>query len=139
TRIKALESRLQTQLFHRHSRGTTLNSEGEKLLSYTEKILFMMEEMEKSFQDTNKPLGTIEIGTVETVTDLPNILSNYHRNYPNVNLSLITGVTKNLISQILTRKLDGAFVAGFDGHPEIEQKEVFQEELVLISSNDHFT
>src|SRR5699024_5600005 len=40
-RIKSLESKLETQLFHRHSRGTTLNSEGKKLLSYSQKILFM--------------------------------------------------------------------------------------------------
>lgn len=136
-RIKSLESKLQTQLFHRHSRGTTLNSEGKKLLNYSGKILLMLDEMEKAFQDSESPSGTLEIGTVETVIKLPVILSAYHRNYPNVDLSLITGVTKELINQILKRKLDGAFVAGFGDHPEIEQVEVFREKLVLISSNEN--
>ncbi|ASN05770.1 LysR family transcriptional regulator [Virgibacillus necropolis] len=136
-RIKSLESNLQTQLFHRHSRGTTLNSEGKKLLNYSERILLMLDEMEKAFQDSDNPSGTLEIGTVETVIKLPVILSTYHRNYPNVDLSLLTGVTKELINQILKRKLDGAFVTGFGNHPEIEQVEVFQERLVLISSNEN--
>src|SRR5690625_7802465 len=76
---------------------------------------------------------SLEIGTVETVIKLPAILSTYHRNYPNVDLSLKAGVTKELIDQILKRKLDGAFVAGCGDYPEIEQVEVFQEKLVLIS------
>ncbi|AXI08553.1 LysR family transcriptional regulator [Oceanobacillus zhaokaii] len=138
-RIKLLESELQTQLFHRHSRGTTLNSEGKKLLAHSEKILSMIDEMKKAFQDSDSPSGTLEIGTVETVIKLPMILSAYHRNYPNVDLSLITGVTKELIDQILKRKLDGAFVTGFNSHPDIEQIEVFQENLVLISSYEKNT
>ncbi|TRM10542.1 LysR family transcriptional regulator [Lentibacillus cibarius] len=138
-RIKSLESNLKTELFHRHSRGTTLNSEGKKLLHYSEKILVMLDEMEKAFQDSNSPSGTLEIGTVETVINLPSILSAYCRNYPNVDLSLTTDVTKELIHQVLNRKLDGAFVAGFNQHPEIEQVEVFQEKLVLISNNEHIS
>lgn len=135
-RIKLLESELQTQLFHRHSRGTTLNSEGKKLLSYSENILNMIDEMVKAIQDSDSPSGTLDIGTVETVIKLPLILSGYHRNYPNVDLSLITGVTTELIDQIMKRKLDGAFVTGFDKHPDIEQVEVFKEKLVLISDNE---
>ncbi|WP_067725836.1 LysR family transcriptional regulator [Oceanobacillus damuensis] len=135
-RIKSLESKLNTQLFHRHSRGTTLNSEGKKLLSYSKKILFMLDEMNKAFQDMDSPSGTLEIGTVETVMKLPLILSAYHRKYPNVDLTLKTGVSKSLISQILQCKLDGAFVAGFGPHPDIQQVEVFQEKLVLISDDE---
>jgi len=138
-RIKSLESYLQTQLFHRHSRGTTLNSEGKKLLDYTEKILFMLDNMTEAFQDSDSPSGNLEIGTVETVMKLPTILSAYHRNYPNVDLSLRTGVTEELIDQVLRCKLDGAFVTEFGTHPDMEQVEVFQEKLVLISDNQEVT
>lgn len=139
TRIKLLEEELSTQLFHRHSRGTVLNSEGKKLLSYVEKILSMLEEMIKVARDSENPSGTLEIGTVETVIKLPVILSNYHKNYPNVDLTLKTGVTEELIDLILHHKLDGAFVTGFGDHSEIVQHEVFREELVLISNNERNT
>ncbi|RLL41165.1 LysR family transcriptional regulator [Oceanobacillus piezotolerans] len=136
-RIKTLESCLQTQLFYRHSRGTTLNSEGKKLLNYSEKILSLLDEITKAFHDSEKPSGTLEIGTVESVMKLPNILSAYHRAYPDVDLTLKTGVTKDLIDLILKCKLDGAFVTGFGMHPDIEQMEVFKEKLVLISANEN--
>lgn len=134
-RIKSLELNLKTQLFDRHSKGTTVNSEGKRLLVHSEKILFMIEEMEKDFQESSNPSGTLEIGTVETVAKLPMILSNFHMNYPNVELTLKTGVNNDLINDILNHKLDGAFVTGFEEHPDIEQIEVFKEELVLIADN----
>jgi len=134
-RIKSLEAKLQTQLFDRHSRGTTVNSEGKKLLGYTEKILFMIEEMNKDFRDSANPSGTLEIGTIETIMKLPMILSAYHKNFPKVDLTLKTGVSQHLINQVWKHKLDGAFVTGFGEHPEMEQINVFQEELVIISDS----
>lgn len=134
-RIKSIELSLNTKVFDRHSRGTTLNSEGRRLLIHSEKILFMVEEMHKEFQDSANPSGSLEIGTVETVMKLPMILSTYHRNCPNVELTLKTGVNNDLINGVLERKLDGAFVTGFGKHPEIEQIEVFKEELVLIADS----
>ncbi|MBB6448253.1 DNA-binding transcriptional LysR family regulator [Geomicrobium halophilum] len=135
TRIKLLEKELHTQLFHRDSRGMILNPEGKKLLSYTENVLSMIDEMVKVVKDSDQPSGKLDLGTVETVIRLPHILSSYYENYPNVDLSLVTGVTENLVGQVLTHKLDGAFVTGFEEHPKIIQHEVFQEELTLISNN----
>lgn len=132
-RIKALENQLNTKLFDRHSRGTTMNTEGRRLLVYAEKILSLVEEMNKEFHDSAEPSGTLEIGTIETVQKLPYILSMYHQNFPNVELTLKTGVSQELMQLVLDRKLDGAFVTGFSVHPELEQVEVFREELVLIS------
>ncbi|MFD1067246.1 LysR family transcriptional regulator [Oceanobacillus locisalsi] len=135
-RIKSLEAQLQTQLFDRHSRGTTVNSEGKKLLGYTEKILLMIEEMNKDFRDSDNPSGALEIGTIETVMKLPMVLSSFHRKFPQVDLTLKTGVSQELIHQVLKHKLDGAFVSGIFNHPEIEQINVFQEELVIISDSE---
>ncbi|QQK81054.1 LysR family transcriptional regulator [Salicibibacter cibi] len=135
TRIQLLEKELHTQLFHRNSRGMILNPEGKKLLSYTDNLLTTVDEMIKVIQDSNEPSGELDLGTVETVIRLPYILSAYHQNYPNVDLSLVTDVTENLVDHVLAHNLDGAFVAGFKEHPKITQHEVFQEELVLISNN----
>ncbi|RYL94375.1 LysR family transcriptional regulator [Sporolactobacillus sp. THM7-4] len=133
-RIKFLETTLRTQLFHRYSRGMRLTAEGRKLLNYAENILSMTDKMIKIAQDTNHPAGTLELGTVETVVKLPVFLSAYHQQFPNVDLSLVTGVTEQLVSDVLNFKLDGAFVTGFEHQADLVQYEVFQEDLVLISS-----
>lgn len=134
TRIQLLEKELNTQLFHRDSRGMKLNPEGKKLLSYTDNILSMLDEMVKVVQDSEEPSGELDLGTVETIIRLPHILSTYHEDYPNVDLSLVTGVTEDLVQQVITHQLDGAFVTGFEEHPKITQHDVFHEELTLISN-----
>lgn len=133
-RIHYLESSLHTNLFHRYSRGMILNSEGKRLLSYTKKVLSMIDEMVKVVQDSKNPSGSLELGTVETVIKLPIVLSAFHNKYPNVDLSLVTGVTDRLVKDVINYRLDGAFVTGFSPNPHIIQYEIFEEDLVLIAN-----
>lgn len=138
-RIKLLEKELQTPLFHRHKRGMVLNTEGKRLLEYSREILSKMEEMKSAFQDKSNPSGILKIGIVETIAALPDILSSYHLKYPNVELSLKAGVTDLLLQKVVDMKLDGAFVTGPIRHPLIEQIEVFQEKLVLVTKGRTFS
>lgn len=133
SRIQKLENELNTPLFNRHRRGMSLTPEGKKLLSYSEKILRLTDEMKKAVQSKDEPTGKLEIGTVETVIHLPKILSTYIKEYKNVDLSLFTGVTETLEQDVLSHKLDGAFVTESEFHSDLVSHEVFQEELVLIS------
>ncbi len=133
SRIHKLETELNTPLFNRHRRGMSLTPEGKKLLNYCKRILLLTDEMKKAVQSKKEPSGKLEIGTVETVIHLPQILSNYVKKYKNVDLSLITGVTETLEEKVLNHKLDGAFVTESEFHPDLISHEVFQEELVLIS------
>ncbi|WP_409271384.1 LysR family transcriptional regulator [Neobacillus sp. SCS-31] len=132
-RIHKLESELNTHLFNRHRRGMSLTPEGKKLLTYSREILLLTDEMKKAVQSKKEPSGKLEIGAVETVIQLPTILSNYINKYKNVDLSLVTGVTEALEERVLNHQLDGAFVTESAFHPDLVSYEVFQEELVLIS------
>lgn len=133
SRIQKLETELNTPLFNRHRRGMTLTPEGKKLLSYSKKILLLTDEMKKAVQNKNEPAGKLEIGTVETVIQLPKILSSYTKKYTNVDLSLYTGVTETLEEEVLNHKLDGAFVSETDFHSNLVSHDVLEEELVLIT------
>lgn len=137
-RIKLLEKELQTSLFYRHKRGMILNTEGKRLLEYSRDILSKVEEAKSTFQDKSNPSGILEIGIVETVNALPIILSSYYSKYPNVELSLKAGVTDLLLQEVIDMKLDGAFVTGPIKHPLIEQIEVIQEKLVLVTKGQGF-
>ncbi|HLU22685.1 LysR family transcriptional regulator [Lederbergia graminis] len=134
-RIHKLEEELTTPLFHRHNRGMTLTPEGKTLIQYAEKILSQVTDMKKAFQNADKPTGKLEIGSVETVIKLPFILSTYNKKYQNVDLSLTTGVTEELIDEVLNYRLDGAFITAgnHNVHPDLVQYDVFEEELVLVS------
>lgn len=136
SRIRKLEAELHTPLFNRHNRGISLTPEGKKLIIYSDKILSLTNEMKKVLQSKSEPSGKLEIGSVETVIKLPNILSAYNNKYDLVELSLLSGVTEQLQNDVLNHRLDGAFVSDTGTHPDLTAHKVFQEELVLISAPD---
>jgi len=138
-RIKLLEKELHTPLFSRHKRGMIINSEGERLLEYAKEITAKVEEMKLSFLDKADAVGLLKIGIVETVNALPGILSSFNDHYPNVEVSLMAGVTDQLVQDVLDMKLDGAFVTGPVRHPNVEQLAVIKERLVLVSKRDSFS
>lgn len=134
TRIRAIEKELGCPLFNRHWRGMTLNAEGYKFLIFGEKIVKLMDELNDAFQDEDDPSGILRIGLVETISDFPKILSSFHKKYKKIELSILSGVSKDLIQEVLNGRLDGAFVAGPVEVPHIEEIPVFEEEVVLVCS-----
>lgn len=88
-----------------------------------------VEELKQVFLDSETPTGILNIGTVETVSDLPKILASYHKQYPNVDLSIKAGLTEDLIKDVIEHRLDGAFVTGPIKHPLIQPYDVCTENL----------
>lgn len=138
-KIQQLEKKLQTTLFYRYNRGMTLTDKGSLLLTYSEKIFHLIEETESAMNDDQTPSGSLIIGSMETTAAvrLPAFLSTYHKAFPNVDLTLETGSTEHNIQGVLQHKIDGAFVAAPIEHPALNQKEVFEEQLVLVTDTKH--
>jgi Transcriptional regulator len=138
-RIQQLEAELKTPLFYRQ-RGMVLTPAGEKLLIYAEQIIHLLEEAEKALNDSINPSGTLAIGANHTVSSLhlPAILSEYHKSYPKVDLSLITGNANELIYKVQHFQIDGAFVkSSFIPEENIIKELEYEENLVLVSSSKY--
>ncbi|WP_454844340.1 LysR family transcriptional regulator [Priestia megaterium] len=133
-RIRSLERKIGHPLFHRHRRGMTLNVEGRKLLTYGEQMMRLMDEIQKAFQDERNLVGSLCIGLVETVVGFPEIISSYHNKHKNVDISLVSGVSTQLIEKVLKFQLDGAFVAEPVNVSTLDQIPAFDEEIVLVCS-----
>jgi LysR family transcriptional regulator, cell division regulator len=134
-RIQNLEQELQTVLFKRSKRGMTLTDAGHKLMAHAEKILYLLDVAHQEMKVDDIPKGSIKLGSIETTAavHLPSLLLNYRKKYPEVKLSLFTGVTEELAQKIIHFELDGAFVSGpLDGF-FVKQIPVFEEEMVFIS------
>lgn len=138
-KIQQLETELQTTLFYRHNRGTSLTDKGKVLLSYTDKIFHILDEVRNVINDEQTPKGPLVIGSMETTAAirLPILLSKFHREYPAVDLMLKTGPTEQNVQGVLQYELDGAFVAGPIEHPNLTYKTVIEEELVLVTDSFH--
>ncbi|MFM9281840.1 LysR family transcriptional regulator [Paenibacillus jiagnxiensis] len=134
-RIRQLESELNTPLFYRQSRGVALTSAGSNLLKYADQITHLLEEAVKSTQYSEEPSGPLRIGSLETTAavHLPGIMLDYHKQYPEVKLSLVTGHSSKMVESLLNYELDASFISGPFEHPELEAICAFREELVLVS------
>ncbi|SFQ22596.1 LysR family transcriptional regulator [Salibacterium halotolerans] len=133
-RIQHLEHHFQTQLFYRHKQGVTLTPSGKILLPYAERVLHHIQDAETALSDAYQPKGMLAIGSMETTaaTRLPELLSSFHSDYPEIELSLKTGSTKQLTEAVLHREIEGAFIGGEWGRPKLDGIEVFREDLIVV-------
>jgi LysR family transcriptional regulator, cell division regulator len=134
-RIRQLEEELGVSLFVRHSRGVRLSDAGERLLSYSGRIDALFQEAVAAVKEDGVPKGSLRIGSTEPTVSLrlPHVVTEYTGRYPAVALTVTIGNSPDLIKQVLDRTLDGAFVLGQVGHPELIEEPLFLEEVVLVT------
>ena len=134
TRVQNLEERLGAKLFQRQGGKLLLSSEGKLLLGYAERLLRLSSEAEAALR-SGTPRGILRIGTMESTAAarLPSLLSSYHRNYPEVQIELVTGTSGALIGKVHRFEVEAAFVAEPFTLGDLETQEAFIEELVLIA------
>ena len=133
--IRRLEEELGVALFERHARGVTLAPPGRRLLPYAKKLAAMVDEARRAALDDGTPQGSLVVGALETTTALrlSPLLNRYVGAHPNVDLSLRTGTTCELVDRVRAGELEGAFVCGPIASSELEVRHAFTEELVLLT------
>lgn len=134
TRVKNLEERLGVKLFLRQGGKLVVSAEGKVLLAYAERLLRLSSEAEAALR-SGIPRGTLRIGTMESTAAarLPQLLARFHRNYPDVQIELVTGTSGALIGKVHRFEVEAAFVAEPFSSTELETQAAFVEELVLIA------
>lgn len=138
TRIKGLEASTNVQLFHRHKQRLHLSPSGEVLLTYAAKLLRLADEAASALGGS-APAGLLRIGALESTTAsrLPEVLAEYHKEYPDVRVELTTGTNDALTSAVLDRRIDAAFVAEVPASSELSHMPLFTERLALITAIGH--
>lgn len=153
TQIKLLEDELGVKLFERIGKNITLTHEGKKLLPYAKQIIKLSTDVKNVMFNDEVPSGTLTIGAAESlcVIRLPEILKEYRRIYPDVEVSLKFGscadfrhfLRDNIIDVAfsLGRKIDSEdfisevefdepmLLLGYPGHPLIDKKEIFPKDI----------
>ncbi len=135
-RIRKLEDALGTQLFSRHSRGVALTAAGSRLLPYAVRMGRLLEDAKRAAGDDGTPAGPLVVGSLETTAALrlsPGLAA-FAAAHPAVDLVLNTGTTEEMIADVLSHRLEGAFVCGPVDHPDLAEQAVFREELVAVTA-----
>jgi DNA-binding transcriptional LysR family regulator len=136
-RIKSLEEEFGAELFTRTSRKVELSAAGEILMRYSKQIGQLVEQAKETIQSKDKVHGSLKIGCIETTMALkvPEILTSFEKNYPEVELEFKSGVRTALINDVLSHNLDAAFVSAPVHVAGLDQINIKAEQLVIIRAS----
>lgn len=138
--IKKLEQELQFHLFIRSGKKYVLTDEGRELHELYERFLWDLSGfVDKSNISGKKLEGEIKVGLPLNFSKLVFIplLKKFQETHPGVRFQLTVAETKRLVDLISTFELDFAITDDaipYDTLPKIIKREIYKEELVLVSS-----
>lgn len=138
--IQNLEDTLNVELFHRNNGRLTLTFAGEQYVSAATKMLEIFENLENELSDVqNAAKGRIRLGisTFRGPYLLPKVISKFHNQYPEIDLSVTEESAENL-EQMLTRgELDIAILNIPLSLPNLEYISILEEEILLAVPPEH--
>lgn len=139
--MNRLEEELGVKLFDRLSSPIRLTSAGEYFVSEAEKLLRQKEQMERKLLDfSDLKCGKINVGMGPGRSEywLPHILSEFWKEYPGIEVNVVTGGMSFLEQELLEHRLDLCFLSV----PQFSLEQlvydlVGQERLLLTISPEH--
>ena len=106
--IKHLESELGVRLFDRIGKQVSLTHQGELFYRYAVSLTHNLEEIREAMAGTRELTGTLALGTIESICSsiIPPILSEYHRRFPQVSVSITIDSPQALLEMMNENALD---------------------------------
>lgn len=139
--IKQLEDELGSSLFLRSGKKIYISEAGKLLVTYADRIFKELKNAEMSVRELSAmKRGTIKLGVGATTLayQLPKVLGEYKRRYPQIELIVTTGTTESLLNQVVTQTADLAIVMQIENPPQhIFITPLDSEELVVILNAEH--
>lgn len=112
--IQTLEEELGVSLFDRIGKKVKLTKAGEYLVNYANEMERIISDMEQISNTVNMVRGTLRIGVVESLlaSYMVDALSRYAKDFPEVNIEVVTGSTSGLMELLRSNDVDLIFVMG---------------------------
>lgn len=136
--ISSLEEELGFNLLYRNRNGVILTNEGVKIYEYALDILNKAALIKQEAASIlGMESGLLRVGCFPSVSSeiLPDIILNYEKKYPNIDLKIFEGSYDEIEDWILSGTIDLGFSAnlskGLDFIP------LWNDNLVLIANNTH--
>ena len=107
--IKKLEEELGTQLFYRKAGGIELTDKGRELLYYVEKSYGNLLTAERlMLEEENLERGKLNIGLPSHIASFFffDKIVEFHNKYPNIEITLVNGSTRQLLEQLDKHSID---------------------------------
>lgn len=133
--IQELEACYQARLFERQGSKISLTAAGELLLKLSDKILDDYKQLEYEMHLLrNEYIGELKLGASTTIAQyvLPPLLANFIEKFPQVNLSLLNGNSREVEVALQEHRIDLGLVEGIFRLPNLKYTPFLQDELVAV-------
>ena len=141
--IQKLEKELELPLFERIGKRVFLTEKGKEFIPYANNIMRASQEaLEFSREEEASPRGKLRIGGVESVCTalLPELLLEFYRKCPAVEVVIRSGPTGELIQLMESNELDLVLTLDERIHrPELKRVVDRQEEIIFVASPRQLT
>ena len=138
--IQRLQEHYDMKFIDHVGKRLVLTDAGEALYAIAEKIFALESQAEASIRDfQQRKRGRIRILSSESFGDyyLPQIIIQFSKAYPLVQISMDILPTDQVVSQTADLKNDLGFISYPVEHNKLVGREVFEDRLVIIAPNDH--
>ncbi len=143
--IRALEEEAGARLFDRgagegHGTQIALTEAGRVLLRYARLAAATMDEARRALAALQTNItGELRLGASTTVAQyvLPRILGAFLRQYPQVELSLVSGNTEQIVEAVAEQSIELGIIEGPAMRREVKTRRMIQDEMVLIVNPAH--
>lgn len=135
SRIKALEESLGVMLFVRNRNTLTLSAAGRVLRPYAEQLLKTASVARQAVHELQPGSDTplqIAAGLSISVYFLPDVLKKFQQAFPNVNISIRPGHSKEVLEMVLNEEAEIGLARSLL-HPEVETISLRDDPLILVA------
>lgn len=138
--IRALEDEIESRLFDRSGKRVRLTGEGEVLMTYTERLFDLHEEIETLFGSLRMlRKGRIAVGATAVIGTyfMPAVLSAYHRCYPGIEIDLRMGNSDQIVRLVLDREVDLGIAGMIKTQEGLNSVFIHREELLFVCAPEN--
>jgi DNA-binding transcriptional LysR family regulator len=137
--IQSLEKHYKVSLFERKGNSVSLTSEGKILLEYVVKGRELQRQLgfditkQKNLQQAK---GSLTLGTSTTISlyVIPPVFSAFHRQYPNIELTLVNRNSENILKALLNHEIDLAITEGRNTITSVKYQFFLTDEVIPVCS-----
>lgn len=141
--VSALEEEYKVRLLHRNRNGICPTPEGRALYMLGKEMLLLADSLPNRLRALELlECGTLSIGVANHIAHavLPETLKEFHKDFPNINVSVYTGMTIDVVAKLKSGEVEFA-IAGKNfacsNDPELTVRALCHEKLVFVVPKGH--
>lgn len=139
-RLRSLDASVGSQLIQRAGRTVQPTVAGRRILEQAQKLLDDARDLRSMASDNELPAGPLHLGATPTALNsmVGGALKRWFALYPDIEIYIEPGSSKNLYTRIQDGTLDAAILVHplFDIPKRMEQRIIRQEPLVLVTPSN---